>query len=111
MGRRGGVFCFSVFHVFPILESVKKNFKGHYRLTGQAKCDLMAFKKKLKKFEIYRRNSLIAKISSDSIFGGQIYLLHLKNPRSVRCQVRTFWNGSFRKNYFKNSRKKIEKMP
>ena len=88
---------------------MSKSFTGHYRLSSQAKCDLMSFKKKLKKFEKYRRNSLTAKILSDSISVGPIYLSQLKNQKSVRCQVRTFWKGSFRKNHFKNSQK-IENM-
>ena len=71
------------------------------------------FKKKLKKYEKYRRNVLIAKILSDSISVGPIYLFHLKNKKSVTCQVRTFLNGTFEKFYvIKNLQKykKIEKI-
>ena len=67
------------------------------------------FLKKLKKSEKYRRNSLIEKIFSDSISVSPIYISHLKNKKSVTCQVHTFWKGSFRKNHFKNW-KKIEKI-
>ena len=88
---------------------MSKNHKGYYRVTGQAKFDLMALCKKHTKSEKYRRNSVIAKIPSDSISVGLIYLSHLKNQKSVTCQVRTFWKVSFSKNYLKNS-KKIEKM-
>ena len=95
--------------MFSNFLKMSKNHKGHCRLTGQAKFDLIALCKKLSKSEKYRRNSLIAKILSDSISVGLIYLSHLKNLKSVTCQVRTFWKGSFRKNYLKNS-KKIEKM-
>ena len=82
---------------------------GDYRVTGQANFYLMAFWKKLKKSEKYIKNARIAKIPSDSVSVGLIYLSHLKNLKSVTCQVRTFWKGSFRKNHLKNS-KKIEKM-
>ena len=84
---------------------MSKSFTGHYRLPGQAKCDLMAFWKKLKKLEKYRRNSLIENILSDSISVGPIYLSHLKNQKSKRCQETTFWKDTW-KNSFKKIRRK-----
>ena len=88
---------------------VSKNHKVYYRVTGQAIFDLMAFKKKLKKSKKSRKNSRIVKIPSDSVSVGPIYLSHSKNPKSVRCQVRTFWNGTFEKNYALKNIKKLEK--
>ena len=84
---------------------VSKNHKGHYRATCQAIFDLMAFLKKLNKFEKYRKNSRIEKIPPDSVSAVQIYLSNLKNQKLVRCQVRTFLNGSFEKNQKKNGKK------
>ena len=37
------IFLLNFLYVFPIFENVNKNNKGHYRLTGQAKMNLMAF--------------------------------------------------------------------
>ena len=85
---------FSMFFEFL---KVLKNHTGFYRLTGQAIFHLMAFWKKLKKSEKYRKNFWIVKIHSDSVSVGPIYLSHLKNPISVRCQVQTFWNDTFEK--------------
>ena len=76
-----------------------KNHKGYYRVSGQAIFNLIAFTKKLKKSKKYRKNSRILKIPSDSVSVGPIYLSQLKNLKSVRCQVRTFWNGTFEKFY------------
>ena len=57
---------------------IAKNHKGHYRVTDEVKFDLMAFQKKSKKSEKYRKNARIVKILSDSVFVGLIYLSHLK---------------------------------
>ena len=94
------IFCNpTIFSMFFEFLKVSKNHKVYYRVTGQAIFDLMAFKKKLKKSKKYRKNSRIVKIPSDSVSVGPIYLSHSKNPKSVRCQVRTFWNGTFEKFY------------
>ena len=78
---------------------IAKNHKGHYRVTDQAKFDLMTFQKKLKKSEKYRKNARIVKILADSVYVGLIYLSQMKNRNSVTCQVRTFLNGTFDKFY------------
>ena len=69
----------------------------------------MAFWKKLKHFEKYRKNARISKILSDSVSVGLIYPSHLKNKKSERCQETTFWNGTcekkMRSKIFKNSKK------
>ena len=85
--------------MFFELLKMSKNHKAYFRVTGHAKIDLMALREKFEKFEKYRRNSLIAKILLDSISVSPIYLSHIKNPKSASCQVRTFWNNSFRKNH------------
>ena len=82
---------------FEFSKITKNHNKDYYRVTDQAKFDLMAFSKKLTKSEKYRKNYRIVKILSDSVFVGSIYLLHLKNKKSVRCQVRTFWTGTCEK--------------
>ena len=85
-----------------------KNHKGDYRVTGQAIFDLIALQKKLKKSEKYRKNFRIVKIPSDSVSVSPIYLSHLKNPKSVRCQVRTFLNDTFEKFYALKNLSKFE---
>ena len=89
----------TIFNMFFEFLKVSENHKGYYRVTGQAIFDLMAFTKKLQKSKKYIKNSRSVKIPSDSVSVGPIYLSHLKNPKSVRCQVRTFWNGTFEKFY------------
>ena len=96
--------------MFFEFSKITKNHKDYYRVTDQAKFDLMAFSKKLTKSEKYRKNYRIVKILSDSVFVGSIYLLHLKNKKSVRCQVRTFWTGTFEKKIALKNLKKLEKI-
>ena len=85
--------------MFFEFSKMTKNHKGYYRITDQAKFDLVALKKKLKKSEKYRKNARIVKILPDSVSVGLIYLSYLKNRKSVRFQVRTFLNGIYEKFY------------